>query len=77
MKLQIITPEKILFEAEADMVQLPGIDGSFAILKNHAPMIAALAKGKIKVGLGNDFQFVDINGGMMEVMDNKILVLAD
>ena len=48
MKIEIITPEKRLFEGEADLVQLPGIDGLFEILNNHAPMISALGKGKGK-----------------------------
>ena len=46
MKLEIITPEKHIFEGEADLVQLPGSDGLFEILKNHAPMIASLGKGR-------------------------------
>lgn len=77
MNLTILTPEKNIFEGEADLVQLPGSDGLFEILKNHAPMIAALGKGKIKVGNNNDFSYFDINGGIVEVLNNKILVLAE
>lgn len=77
MKLKIITPEKDIFEGEADLVQLPGSDGLFEILKNHAPMIAALGKGKMKVGNNGNFQYFEINGGVMEVLNNNILVLAE
>ena len=77
MKLEIITPEKHLFEGETDLVQLPGIDGLFEILNNHAPMIAALGKGKVKIGNNNSFQFLEIKGGIVEVLNNKIIVLAD
>ena len=77
MKIEIITPEKRLFEGEADLVQLPGIDGLFEILKNHAPMIAALGKGRVKIGNNNEYNFIEINGGTVEVLDNKILVLAE
>ena len=46
MNLEIITPDKTIYKGEADLVQLPGIDGSFEILNNHAPLISALVKGK-------------------------------
>ena len=77
MKIEIITPEKRLFEGEADLVQLPGIDGLFEILNNHAPMISALGKGKVKIGNNNEFNFIEINGGVVEVLNNKILVFAE
>lgn len=77
MKLEIITPEKHLFEGEADLVQLPGSDGLFEILNNHAPMIASLGKGKVKIGNDNKYQYLDINGGIAEVLNNRILVLAE
>jgi F-type H+-transporting ATPase subunit epsilon len=57
---------------------LPGSDGLFEILHNHAPMIAALGKGKIKVqDQEGKLQFFDINGGVCEVKDNVILVLSE
>ncbi|HFB61762.1 MAG TPA: ATP synthase F1 subunit epsilon [Bacteroidetes bacterium] len=77
MNLEIITPDKTIFKGEADLVQLPGIDGSFEILNNHAPLISALAKGKVKVGRGKSEDFYDINGGVIEVLDNKVLILAE
>jgi F-type H+-transporting ATPase subunit epsilon len=77
MNLEIITPDKTIFKGEADLVQMPGIDGSFEVLNNHAPMISALSKGKIKVGHGKSQVFYEINGGVMEVLDNKVLILAE
>ena len=77
MKLEIITLEKHIFDGEADLVQLPGTDGLFEILKNHAPMIAALGKGKVKIGNDNNLKFIEINGGIVEVLNNRILVLAE
>ena len=49
MKLNIITPEDTLYEGEVKSVQLQGTDGKFQLLNNHAPIISALAKGKIKI----------------------------
>ena len=77
MNLTIITPDKQIFDGEADLVQLPGSDGLFEILNNHAPMIAALKEGKVKIGNNNNFQYVEIKGGVAEVMNNKILVLSE
>jgi len=76
MNLEIITPDKVIYKGEADLVQLPGIDGSFEILQNHAPMISALEKGKIKIKRGSSEEFYEINGGVIEVLKNKVIVLA-
>ena len=78
MKLDITTPDKQIFSGDADLVQLPGSDGLFEILQNHAPMIAALGKGKIKVqNPDGKLQFFEIKGGVCEVKDNIIMVLAE
>ncbi|MEZ5174138.1 MAG: ATP synthase F1 subunit epsilon [Bacteroidia bacterium] len=78
MLLEIITPDKRIFEDEINSVVLPGIDGSFGILKGHAPMISALKKGKVKVTdkSSTRHQF-DIEGGVVEVLNNKVIVLAE
>ena len=79
MNLEIITPDKTIYEGTADLVQLPGIDGSFEILNNHAPLISALKKGKIKVKKSKESkdEFYEINGGVIEVLNNNVLVLAE
>lgn len=77
MHLEITTPDKVVFSGEVSLVQLPGMDGLFEVLKNHAPMIAALKKGKAKVEINGENQFFDINGGIAEILNNKILVLAE
>jgi F-type H+-transporting ATPase subunit epsilon len=78
MKVQIITPDKTLFDGEARLVQLPGLDGSFELLENHAPIIAALKKGSVKIKTGNDKeQFFEIESGVVEVIKNKVLILAE
>jgi F-type H+-transporting ATPase subunit epsilon len=78
MKLEIITPEKTLFTGEVNLVQLPGIDGSFEILNNHAPLISALKEGKIKIQhTDKKEEFFDVKGGVIEVLKNKVLILAE
>jgi F-type H+-transporting ATPase subunit epsilon len=77
MTLEIITPESTVFKGDVSLVQLPGKSGSFEILNNHAPMIAILKKGKVKL-VGNDKQtrFIEIEGGTLKVENNHILILA-
>ena len=78
MHVEIINPDKIIFSGEAELVQLPGKDGSFEILNNHAPIISILKKGKVKiVDKGKKEEFYEINGGVIEVLNNKILILSE
>ena len=78
MLLDILTPEKLLFEGEIKSVKLPGTNGEFEILNNHAPIISTLSKGEICVtNANNDKEKFNINGGVIEMQNNKIIVLAD
>jgi len=78
MNIEIVTPDTTIFSGEITLAQLPGLDGSFEIMNNHAPLISALKKGKIKlVDKQNHTQFFEVNGGVVEVLKNKILVLAE
>ena len=78
MEIEIITPEKELFKGEVSSAKLPGTDGGFEILKNHAPIVSTLSKGEIQVTLNNkDSKKFEINGGVIEMQNNKIIVLAD
>jgi F-type H+-transporting ATPase subunit epsilon len=78
MKIEIITPDTTIFTGEASLVQFPGLDGSFEVMNNHSPLIAALQKGRIKIlGMDKLPLFFEIKGGVVEVSRNKILVLAE
>lgn len=78
MLLEIITPDKSIYSGHVKLVQLPGSIGSFEIENNHAPIISILDKGKIKVVEENGQElFFDINGGVVENKDNKIIVLTE
>ena len=78
MLLEIITPEKNVFEGEVNSVLLPGTNGQFEILNNHAPIISSLKKGQVRViDNNNKTELFDINGGVIEMQNNKIIVLAD
>ena len=78
MTVDIITPDESKYSGEATAVTVPGIDGSLGILQRHAPLITALKKGQVKVteSSGNETTF-DIEGGVAEVKDNKVIILAE
>ena len=78
MILEIITPEREVFKGEVISVKFPGTNGGFEILKDHAPIISTLTKGEIKIRTkGEDSHNFNINGGVIEMQSNKIIVLAD
>lgn len=78
MQLEIITPDKKVYSGEVDAVKLPGAEGSFGILKGHAPIIATLKKGTVKItDAKKRVENIEINGGVVEVLNNKIIVLAE
>jgi len=78
MNVDIITPDESLYSGDASAVTVPGIDGSLGILERHAPLISALKKGQVKVtdSSGKETTF-DIDGGVAEVKDNKVIILAE
>ena len=79
MNLEILTPERKLFSGEVYGVQMPGISGSFEVLDRHAPMVSALKAGRIKVlkDKQNHLAFFNIQGGFVEILHNKVTVLAE
>ena len=78
MLLEIITPEKKIFQGEVNSVQLPGTNGKFEVLNNHAPIISTLTEGDVRViDNNNKTELFKINGGVLEMQNNKIIVLAE
>lgn len=76
--LEIVTPEKQLFAGDIKLIRLPGSKGSFEILNQHAPIISTLEKGQIKVLEENGTeQFFEVNRGVVECVDNNVIVLVD
>jgi len=97
MQLDIVTPDKNLFQGEVDYVYCPGASGSFGILKNHASIIATLKAGEVRIkvakedavifdqeigeevhdtAVGTELSFT-IGGGVVEVLNNKVTLLAE
>ncbi len=78
MTVEIITPEKKLFEGETSMVKVPGSKGSFQMLNMHAPIVSTLEKGEVFIRemSGNELKF-SVNGGLVECKNNKIVILVE
>jgi len=91
MHLEIVTPEQVLFSNEIDVVNVPGVNGEFQILNNHAPVVSVLQKGYIKLdqntplkgSVKDKFQEINgklcfpVDGGVVELKDNKVIILVD
>ncbi len=81
MQIKIITPEKTIFDGTAYGLQLPGLSGSFELLENHAPMVAALGEGALKIledQNGKASETYQLKGGVLEMnVGNQAVVLAE
>ncbi len=89
MLLEIITPEKSLFKGEVNSVSLPGLDGVFQVLNHHAPIISSLKSGELRFEAANPVEAteflqvsgtavsVQIKGGVAELNNQKLIVLAE
>ncbi len=96
MYLEIVTPEAVLLSSEVDSVSVPGVEGEFQMLNNHAPIVSVLGKGTVKVythsktledkkiskkfsrdTADNKILLLEVDGGVVEMKDNKVIVLAD
>jgi F-type H+-transporting ATPase subunit epsilon len=77
MYFELITPDKKAFEGEVVGVKMPGALGSFEVLNNHAPIISNLDKGELRIALDNGEKHFLIESGIVEVLNNKIVVLTE
>ncbi|MGJ8591227.1 MAG: F0F1 ATP synthase subunit epsilon [Aquaticitalea sp.] len=91
MYLEIVSPEASLVSGEVESVTVPGVDGEFQMLNNHAPIVSLLTQGKVKfkgnatIADGHESKFTQeegkwvltINSGTLEMKDNKVIVLVD
>ena len=92
MKLEIVTPESIIFKGEVVSVTLPGLNGQFQLLSNHTAIISALKSGEVRIKLSNvsedlgllkidsvdkSIGLYEIKGGILEMLTNKAIVLAE
>ena len=77
LKLEIVTAERSVYSDEVDVVIAPGILGQLAILPHHAPLMTMLEPGELCLRRGGEETFVAISGGFLEVLQDRVVVLAD
>jgi len=73
----LVSPEKLAFSGEVDQVDVPGIEGDFGVLAGHAPVVAVIRPGILTVTSGGTHQKIIVLGGLAEVSDKGLTVLAD
>ena len=77
MRLEVVSPERVVYSEEVDLIVAPGIDGELGILPRHAPLLTALKPGEILVRQDGQDSFLAVSSGFLEVIGNKVTVLAD
>jgi F-type H+-transporting ATPase subunit epsilon len=77
MHLEILTPEKKVFEGDVTLATFPGADGSFQVMDNHAPLISLLKAGVVEYKSKEGSRHLKVTGGVVEVLQNKVILLAD
>jgi len=74
--LEIITPEKVAFSGEVEMVSVPSVEGTLGILANHIPLVAKLTEGELKIVKEGKEDFYSLGGGFLEVTPKKVMILV-
>ncbi|HEY4733479.1 MAG: F0F1 ATP synthase subunit epsilon [Gemmatimonadaceae bacterium] len=74
LKVSVISPESVLFEGETDAVIAPAYDGEVGILTGHAPLMALLGNGELRLGAGRRF---NVSGGFMQVLNDQVRVVTE
>ncbi|MDO8672881.1 MAG: F0F1 ATP synthase subunit epsilon [Dehalococcoidia bacterium] len=77
LKFEIVTAERVVYTDEVNMVIAPGVEGELGILPRHTPLMTTLKPGEVRLRKGNDEVCLFVSGGFMEVMPDKVVILAD
>jgi F-type H+-transporting ATPase subunit epsilon len=77
LHLEIVTPERLAYSDEVDMVLVPGIEGELGILPHHTPLVSLLGVGELKIRKGGDEESFAIAGGFLQVRPDKVVVMAE
>jgi F-type H+-transporting ATPase subunit epsilon len=77
LNLEIVTPERLAYSGSVDSVQLPGAEGELGILPHHAPLIATLGAGELRLRRGGTEESFAVFGGFVQVLPDKVVVMAE
>ncbi len=77
LHLEIVTPERLVYSDDVDRVQVPGSDGELGILPHHAPLVATLGAGELRIIKGTAEESIAVIGGFVQVRPDKVVVMAE
>jgi F-type H+-transporting ATPase subunit epsilon len=77
IQLEIVTPERLAYSDTVDAVTLPGSEGEMGVLPHHAPLLATLGVGELRIRKGSDVEAFAIVGGFVQVRPDKVVVMAE
>jgi len=77
LQLDIVTPERLAYSDEVDSVVLPGSEGELGVLPHHAPLVSTLGAGELRLRKGGDEESFAIVGGFLQVLPDKVVVMAE
>jgi F-type H+-transporting ATPase subunit epsilon len=77
LRLEIVTPERLVYSDEVDSVQLPGVEGELGVLPHHAPLITTLGLGELRIRKGSQQEEFAVVGGFLQIRPDKVVVMAE
>lgn len=76
-RLEIVTPERLVYAQDVDVLTVPTVQGEISILAKHVPLVSIISPGEIKIKKDNEIEYIAISGGFVQVIPNKVIILAD
>lgn len=76
-RLDIVTPERLVYSQDVDVLTVPTVQGEISILAKHVPLVSIISPGEIKIKRDNEIEYMAISGGFVQVIPNKVIILAD
>jgi len=76
-RLDIVSPERLVYSDEIDVLTVPTVQGEISILAHHIPLVTVIMPGEIRIKKGSDIEYMTITGGFIQVAKNKVTILAD
>ncbi|MEO0136118.1 MAG: F0F1 ATP synthase subunit epsilon [candidate division WOR-3 bacterium] len=76
-RLEIVTPERLVYSDDVDVLTVPTIQGEISILAKHVPLVSIISPGEIKIRRDNEIEYMAITGGFVQVLPHKVIILAD
>jgi F-type H+-transporting ATPase subunit epsilon len=76
-RLEIVTPERLVYSEDVDVLTLPTVQGEISILAKHVPLVSIISLGEIKIKRDNEVEYMAITGGFVQVLPHKVIILAD